>query len=176
MIKEYKQRTKNDYVFVVIDLLTMVKEFSKANGNMAQSIEVAMNQLHAIAKAEKVHILGVVQFGRNADNTKIHSIEELDNLRPSLNDIKNANAIAERSRVVLGLFHPKNYVDKYLVPINAPGSEDFEDTIEVQILKNSQGSVGKVFKYMAISEQFKLIPIEEEDIMKKLESSIDNFI
>lgn len=176
MIKEYKQRTKNDYVFVVIDLLTMVKEFSKANGNMAQSIEVAMNQLHAIAKAEKVHILGVVQFGRNADNTKIHSIEELDNLRPSLNDIKNANAIAERSRVVLGLFHPKNYVDKYLVTINAPGSDDFEDTIEVQILKNSQGSVGKVFKYMAIPEQFKLIPIEEEDIMKKLESSIDNFI
>lgn len=175
MIKEYKQRTKNDYALIVVDLLTMIRDFSRANGNMAQTIEVAMNNLSAIAKAESVHILGVVQFGRNADNTKIHSIEELDELRPSLNDIKNANAIAERSRVVLGLFHPKNYVDKYLVPINAPGSEDFEDTIEVQILKNSQGSVGKVFKYMAIPEQFKLIPIENEDPLDKLAQSVEDF-
>ena len=166
IIREFKQRTKNDYAFVAIDLLTMMREFSTTTGSTAQSIEVAMNKLSTIAKTENVHIFGVVQFGRNADSNKIHSIEELGNLRPSLNDIKNSNAIAERSRVVLGLFHPKQYVDKYLVPLNAPGCENFEDTLELQILKNSHGGVGKIFKYMLISEQFKILPIEDENEAK----------
>lgn len=173
IIREFKHRTKQDYAFIVIDLLTMMREFkATANSNMANSIEIAMNELSALAKTENVHIFGVVQFGRQADNIKIHSIEELNELRPNLNAIKNANAIAERSRVVLGLFHPKLYVDKYLVPINAPGCDNFEDTIEVQILKNSNGSAGKIFKYMLIPENFKLIPIED-DIEKKMNDLSD---
>ena len=173
IIREFKHRTKQDYAFIVIDLLTMMREFkATANSNMANSIEIAMNELSALAKTENVHIFGVVQFGRQADNIKIHSIEELNELRPNLNAIKNANAIAERSRVVLGLFHPKLYVDKYLVPLNAPGCENFEDTIEVQILKNSNGSAGKIFKYMLIPEQFKLMPIEDE-VEKRMDELSD---
>ena len=150
-----------------------MREFkATANSNMANSIEIAMNELSALAKTENVHIFGVVQFGRQADNIKIHSIEELNELRPNLNAIKNANAIAERSRVVLGLFHPKLYVDKYLVPLNAPGCDNFEDTIEVQILKNSNGSAGKIFKYMLIPEQFKLMPIEDE-VEKRMDELSD---
>ena len=173
IIREFKHRTKQDYAFIVIDLLTMMREFkATANSNMANSIEIAMNELSALAKTENVHIFGVVQFGRQADNIKIHSIEELNELRPNLNAIKNANAIAERSRVVLGLFHPKLYVDKYLVPLNAPGCDNFEDTIEVQILKNSNGSAGKIFKYMLIPEQFKLMPIEDE-VEKRMDELSD---
>lgn len=173
IIREFKHRTKQDYAFIVIDLLTMMREFkATANSNMANSIEIAMNELSALAKTENVHIFGVVQFGRQADNIKIHSIEELNELRPNLNAIKNANAIAERSRVVLGLFHPKLYVDKYLVPLNAPGCENFEDTIEVQILKNSNGSAGKIFKYMLIPEQFKLMPLEDE-VEKRMDELSD---
>lgn len=173
IIREFKHRTKQDYAFIVIDLLTMMREFkATTNSNMANSIEIAMNELSALAKTENVHIFGVVQFGRQADNIKIHSIEELNELRPNLNAIKNANAIAERSRVVLGLFHPKLYVDKYLVPLNAPGCENFEDTIEVQILKNSNGSAGKIFKYMLIPEQFKLMPIEDE-VEKRMDELSD---
>ena len=173
IIREFKHRTKQDYAFIVIDLLTMMREFkATANSNMANSIEIAMNELSALAKTENVHIFGIVQFGRQADNIKIHSIEELNELRPNLNAIKNANAIAERSRVVLGLFHPKLYVDKYLVPLNAPGCENFEDTIEVQILKNSNGSAGKIFKYMLIPEQFKLMPIEDE-VEKRMDELSD---
>ena len=163
IIREFKHRTRQDYAFIVIDLLTMMREFKASNNsNLANSSEIAMNELSALAKTENVHIFGVVQFGRQADNIKIHSIEELNELRPNLNAIKNANAIAERSRVVLGLFHPKLYVDKYLVPLNVPGADTFEDTIEVQILKNSNGSAGKIFKYMLLPEQFKLLPLEDE--------------
>lgn len=166
IIREYKHKTKNDYVFVAIDLLTMMKEFSNSKGNTAQSIEVAMNELSSLAKTENVHIFGVVQFNRQTDNIKIHTIEEINELRPALNNIKNSGAIAERSRVVLGLFNPKQYVDKYLVPINAPGCDDVENTLELQILKNSHGGVGKVFRYMLIPEQFKAIPIEDEEEAK----------
>lgn len=166
IVRDYKHRTKNDYCLVFIDLLTMMKEFSNMKGNTAQSIEVAMNELSSLAKTENVHIFGVVQFNRQTDNIKIHSIEEVSELRPSLNNIKNSGAIAERSRVVLGLFNPRQYVDKYLVPINAPGCDSVENTLELQILKNSHGGTGKIFKYMLVPELFKAIPIEDENEAK----------
>lgn len=169
MIREFKQRTKQDYAFVAIDLLTMIREFASVKGNMAQSIEVAMNELSVIAKAENVHIWAVVQLNRESDNVKIHTVEGLDELRPSLGGVKNSNAINERSRIVLALFHPKSYSDKYLVPIGAPGAEDIEDYIEVQVLKNSNGMSGAIMKYNLIPEQFKMLPVMEEDKDEEIE-------
>lgn len=169
-IREFKQQTKSEYALVAIDLLTQMKNFmSSSNGSStATSMEIAMNSLNALAKEENVHIIGVVQFKRDSDSIKIHSVEEIDLLRPTLTDIKNSGAIAERARVVLSVFRKKYYSDRYLLPFNVPGSEDIEDIMEIQVLKNSEGKgAGKIFKYMFDTQYFKLLPITSEDDKKK---------
>jgi len=161
LIKEHKQRTKSDYLVVAIDLLTQVREFmtSSQGLNLAQSMERAMNKLNIIAKQENVHILGVVQFNRDADNLKIHEHDDLKLLRPTLNHIKNAHAIAERARGVLGIFRPKYYADRYLADLEE--TQYMDDTMEVQVLKQSSGATPRIM-YEFDGEVFRVTPYVEE--------------
>lgn len=175
MIKEFKQRTGQDYAVIAIDLVTQLTDFMGASNKMsvASSMEFAMNELNALAKEMNVHFIVVVQFNRDADNYKIMSMEDLDMLRPSLNNIKNSAAIAERSRVVLGLFRKKFYADRYLQDI--PEAELMEDILEVNILKNSSGPVGNRINYLFDGEFFKISPYIQSDIDKKLEEQRIDF-
>ncbi len=175
MIKEFKQRTGQDYAIVAIDLVTQLTDFVSSTNKMsvANAIEHAMNELNALAKEMNVHIIAVAQFNRDADNYKVSSIEDLDILRPSLNNIKNSAAIAERSRVVLGLFRKKFYADRYLQDI--PEAEIMEDILEVNILKNSSGPVGHRLNYLFDGTFFKITPYVQSDIDKKLEEQKLNF-
>ena len=154
LIKEAKRRTKSDYLVVTIDLLTMLEEFS---GEDAKGYEDAMNQLHRIAKRQRVHIVNVVQANRSTDNVKIYQARDVNRLRPTINTIKNSHAIAERSRIVLSVFRPKYYISR-LLPED-PELEVMEDTMEVATLKQSQGQVGNIAHYLFDSETFLCIPI-----------------
>lgn len=160
LIKEHKQRTRSDYLIVAIDLLTQVREFMASGPglNLAQSMERAMNKLNIIAKKEGVHILGVVQFNRDADNIKVHNHEDLPLLRPQLNNIKNAQAIAERARAVLGVFRPKYYADRYLA--DEEETQYMDDIMEVQVLKQSNGATPKIL-YTFDGEVFRVTPFIE---------------
>ena len=174
LIKEFKQRTHSDYVLVAIDLVTQLQDFTKiASGmNLANSYEMAMNKQNIIAKAQACHFINVVQFNREADNIKITAFEDLSNpaLRPMLNNIKNAQAIAERSRAVLGLFRPKYYADRYL-----SDSEEvayMKDIMEVQVLKQSNGVTPKL-KYLYEGEVFRISPFIEEEKTTERQSAED---
>lgn len=180
LIKEFKQRTHRDYLIVAIDLVTQLKEFTKTSAgmNLASAIEMAMNQLNAIAKSENVHFILVSQFGRDADKIKVTEMSDLDLLRPSLNDIKNSNAIAERARVVLGIFRAKYYADRYLQ--DDEQAAYLEDIMEVNILKQSNGPVGRI-KYLYEGDIFNVVPIltdgsdEKSEEIKQAESKIGSF-
>ena len=169
LIREFKQKTHADYCFVAIDLLTQMKNFmSASNGSStATAMEIGMNQLNALAKEENVHILGVVQFKRDSDSVKIHDIDQIEVLRPTLTDIKNSGAIAERSRVVLSVFRKKYYAERYLQ--NDPDAANLPDIMEVQVLKNSSGASGHIFKYIFDTKHFKLEPLLDEDSIENQE-------
>lgn len=183
MIREFKQRTKKDYCLVVIDLLTQMKGFL-ANSSMRgagtpQTIENSMNDLNALAKSENVHIIGVAQFNRGTDTGKVVSIESIQSFRPTANDIKNSSALLERARLVLSVFRAKPYAVKYLVDPNGnpfPEVNDMEDYLELQVLKNSSGEVGKIYKYFYDGPHFRLLPLpdEEEEKMNRLAED-DNY-
>lgn len=154
-IKDAKRRMKVDYLIVTIDLLTMMEEFS---GGSPSEYEDAMNKLHAIAKRQNVHFIVVVQANRETDGANIRSIEHLDRLRPkSKKDVKNSGAMWERSRLVLSLFRPKHYAE-LLFP-----EEDetvvMDDELHVTILKQSQGRVGDILKYLFNGDTFSCYPI-----------------
>lgn len=168
MIREFKQRTHEDYCLVAIDLLTQLKGFNvsanKGTSN-AMSIELAMNDLNALAKEENVHIIGVVQFRRDSDSIKISSLDDLERARPTLGEIKNSGAISERSRVVLGIFRPKMVAERFrqaLTEQEQAALDNMTDIMEVQVLKNSAGNVGKIFKYMFDNQCFRLLPLVDE--------------
>lgn len=168
IIREFKQRTHEDYCLVAIDLLTQLKGFNvstnKGTSN-AMSIELAMNDLNALAKEENVHIIGVVQFRRDSDSIKISSLDDLERARPTLGEIKNSGAISERSRVVLGIFRPKMVAERFRQALTEPEQtalDNMSDIMEVQVLKNSAGNVGRIFKYMFDNQCFRLLPLVDE--------------
>ena len=168
MIREFKQRTHEDYCLVAIDLLTQLKGFNVSSNkgtSNAMSIELAMNDLNALAKEENVHIIGVVQFRRDSDSIKISSLDDLERARPTLGEIKNSGAISERSRVVLGIFRPKMVAERFrqaLTEQEQAALDNMNDVMEVQVLKNSAGNVGKIFKYMFDNQCFRLLPLVDE--------------
>jgi replicative DNA helicase len=161
----FQQKIGQKYFVLFVDLLSMLKEFteSKAGLNFAQSIEIAMNKLNALAKELGIHIIGTVQFGRKADSVKIMDFDDIEYCKPTLNDLKNANAIAERARYVIGLFRRKAYAEKYLP--DREETKKLEDIIDLMILKQNQGPTG-ILHYLFNSEFFTLTPVLTEDTEK----------
>lgn len=168
LIREFKQRTHQDYCLVAIDLLSGMKGFmaGPSGASTASSIEQNMNRLEEIAKEENVHVIGVVQLNRQSDKIKISHVEEIDGLRPSLGDVKNSGAYAEKATTLLTLFRKKFYADRYCK--NDPATANMNDILEVQVLKDRNNQAGEIFQYMFDGRFFKLFPLMEED-SKKLE-------
>lgn len=161
LIHEFKLIHRVNYVFVVIDLVTMVKEFSMLSGqkSLANAIEFSVNRLNAMAKTENVCFFCVAQMNRQADSEKISDLDDIDSLRPTLNHIKNSNALGERARTVLSIFRGKYYAERYLPDEEAVAFMD--DVAEVAVLKQSQGRVGAVGKYLFTGENFQMTPYIE---------------
>ncbi len=157
VIIEAKKQMKTDYLIVTIDLLTMIKGF----GEKAIEMERSMDYLLELAKELNVHIVGVVQANRDADSASVSSIEQLTKLRPDVNNIKNTAAIAERSRVVLGLFRAKLYATRLF-----PDDEELEmmdDIMEVNVLKQNSGQLGMI-KYLFAPEKYSFYKYFEEEV------------
>lgn len=163
-IRDFKAIHKVDYAVVYIDLVTMVSDFMnlKNGGTLANAIENSINRLNAIAKKENVCIIAVVQFNRTAELTRVDSIEDINSLRPTLAQIKNSGAIGERSRVVLSVFRPKYYAVR-LLP-DDPNSELMTDELQIQVLKQSQGRVGQIGRYLFEGETMGIVPRSPEDL------------
>lgn len=163
-IKKFQKETGIKYWVIVIDLLSMISDFTKFvyGANFAQGIEVAINKLSALAKKLGVHIIGVLQLNRSAEaQSGINSIDDLDKLRPNRAQIKNANAFLERSRYVITTFRKLPYAQLYLKEEEYEGQLD--DIIEVSIVKLNNGEIGNSMYGIFDAEYFDIIPIEKEE-------------
>lgn len=175
LIRTFKMSHRCDYVIVFIDLITQVSDFTnlKVGGTLANTIEIGINKESALAKTENCCLVNIVQLNRETDSAKISSVEEIESYRPSLTQIKNSNAIGERSRTVLSVFRPKSYAEK-LFP-NDEAVDYMEDIMEVQVIKQNQGSVGRIGKYLFEGETVSMKPYveTEESIAQSVDRSKD---
>jgi len=107
-IRKFQEKIKQKYCVVIIDLLSMVKEFKAAKGGMnyADSVTVAMDDLNAMVKRLGVHVLGIVQLNRSNETEKASTWEELKKFEPHRAQIKSASAYVERARYVIGAYRP----------------------------------------------------------------------
>lgn len=168
MIREFKMTYKTSYACIYIDLITQVRDFTnlKGAGTLANTIEFAVNRLNALAKSENVCFVCVAQLNRETDSQKVSCIEDIETYRPTLNQIKNSNALGERSRVVLSVFRPKYYAERLF-----PDNEEVDlmnDVLEVQVMKQNQGGVGSISKYMFDGPCFQIKPFIESEESSEL--------
>ncbi len=142
LIVAVKKEMNVAHLNVFVDLTTMLQEFTNAVGSRADNIEIGVNQLNAIAKKHKCHIINIVQSNRQQDSMRLTKLDDIDKLRPTLNHIKSSNALAERARLVLGVFRKKYYAERYFP--NEVETETMDDVMQVSILKQSQGALGEL--------------------------------
>jgi|LSPY01.1.fsa_nt_gi replicative DNA helicase len=171
-IQEFQRKNQLEYCVVLIDLLSMVHEFYEAQrgANLAQTVEIAMNKLSAIAKLTNTHIIGTVQFNRKTDDVKIEDPTDIEKTKPMLGNIKNSQGYSERARYVLGLHRPKYYIDKYL--FEDEKAKQVEDICNIYVLKQNNGKTGKV-EYKFDVETFTMTPIMREKFVKKEEKGLE---
>lgn len=169
---QFKKEADVEYCIVVIDLLSMVKDFIKffSGMNMAQGIEAAINVLSNIAKELHIHVIGILQLNRSSEaDSSVHSIDDLEKLRPNRAQIKNANAFLERARYVVTTFRKKMYAELLL---QEEEYDDMEDLIELSVVKMNNGEIGKIVKGFFDGEHFDIMPIEyEENEMEEMDGN-----
>jgi replicative DNA helicase len=167
LVEQVRKRLHSDYLVIFIDLATMMKEFS---GEDPRGYERGMDRLNRMAKSLRVHFVLLVQA--NQKSLEAHRPATLNGLgifRPSLANIKNSGGIAERSRTVLSVFREKYYATRFF-----PDDEEVEnldDVVEVQVLKQSNGAVGRKLNYLHTEGQFLLLPIEDSFELRTVSKS-----
>ncbi len=152
---------KDDLLFCFIDLMTMVTEFAKeSKGTRADTITQAVNKLNEIALTNNILFFCTVQLRRPQSKIAIEHIDDLNKLRPSINEIKESSSIEERARYVFSIFNPYSVVRK-TSQCSEVIKELVEPIIEVQSLKNSYGETGRIIKYYFNAEMKTMTPYFE---------------
>jgi replicative DNA helicase len=157
MINQVKMKMQTDYMAVFVDLATMMEDFGEGT---PIAYEQAMNNLHQMTKRTGVHLVLVVQATQKSlENKRPTTIEGLKVFRPTLADIKNSGAVAERSRQVLAVYREHYYAAKFFPDDPLVSEED--DLMEVSLLKCSNSEVGRRLLYLHDSGLFRLYPVPE---------------
>lgn len=109
---------------VFIDLFGKVEDVDTGEGNMAAKIQKECKRMRVLGKTLDIHFVLIVQIGRSGfGKQKNNQIK-----RPTLIDIKNANAYAEEANNVFLLHRNKYYL---------PDLQD--DILEFDIAKQRDG-------------------------------------
>lgn len=138
-IIKFQQKIGQRYCIIVIDLITMVKDFCEArNGlSLAATMEVAINKMNALSKELGFHYIGTAQLNRSGESSIVRDVEDIERFRPMRSQIKNSNALLERTRATVSLFRRKYFADMYLP--EDPETLVMQDEVELQLLKQNNG-------------------------------------
>lgn len=172
-IKKFQNEIGQQYCVIIIDLITMVKDFcvgGASGASLATTIEMAINKMNALSKELKIHYIGTAQLNRTGESATVTDPEDVDKLRPSRHQIKNSGALLERCRYAVSLFRRKFYLDQNFPDDPIIQAED--DTVEVQLLKQSNGEC-KRYLELFNGECFTVTPMMEED--DELSDSTDDY-
>ena len=162
-IKKFQNEIGQQYCIIILDLITMVKDFcigGNSGASLATTIEMAVNKMNALSKELKIHYIGTAQLNRTGESATITDIEDIAKLRPSRHQIKNSGALLERCRYAISLFRPKFYIDQNFPDDPVAQAED--DTIEVQLLKQSNGECKRYYELFN-GQCFTVTPLNIEE-------------
>jgi replicative DNA helicase len=131
------RRLKNEggLALVVVDYLQLMRS-SKRTENRVQEISEIARSLKALAKELNVPVLALSQLNR--------SVENRDDKRPQLSDIRESGSIEAEADLVMMIYRDAYYKSKEEGAERTP--QDWERTEEAEIIiaKHRNGPTGKV--------------------------------
>ena len=136
-----KLKMEKNIGLVVIDYLQLISGSNKRNGSREQEISEISRSLKVLAKELNVPVIALSQLSR--------AVEQRDDHRPMLSDLRESGAIEQDADIVMFLYRDDYY--------NKESAE--KDIAEVIIAKQRGGSTGTVKLYW-IGNYTKFVNIE----------------
>jgi replicative DNA helicase len=162
MINKVQRLLGVEYLVTFFDLTTMIQEYSNAKN--AKEIERCCNIENEILKRTGTHAVNIVQENENRfRGNKINKVKSLKYFKPKITDIKEAAAIAERSRVVVYVWN-EELMKKSFFPEEEDDTGEDDDKpnfLEVKVVKQNMGRVGGTARYVFDAPCFRLTPYNE---------------
>ena len=124
-----KLKMEKNIGLVVIDYLQLISGSNKRNGSREQEISEISRSLKVLAKELNVPVIALSQLSR--------AVEQRDDHRPMLSDLRESGAIEQDADIVMFLYRDDYY--------NKESAE--KDIAEVIIAKQRGGSTGTVKLY-----------------------------
>ena len=124
-----KLKMEKNIGLVVIDYLQLISGINKRNGSREQEISEISRSLKVLAKELNVPVIALSQLSR--------AVEQRDDHRPMLSDLRESGAIEQDADIVMFLYRDDYY--------NKESAE--KDIAEVIIAKQRGGSTGTVKLY-----------------------------
>lgn len=147
-----RHKRKHGLDLVVIDYLGFVQASGEARryGNKVQEVSEITRALKGMAKALDVSVLLLSQLSRQVENR--------DDKRPQLSDLRESGSIEQDADVVLFLYREEYYLDKAEPKLGVKGEAEYQDrravwhsrmeeskgVCEIIVAKNRQGPCGTV--------------------------------
>ena len=136
-----KLKMEKNIGLVVIDYLQLISGSNKRNGSREQEISEISRSLKVLAKELNVPVIALSQLSR--------AVEQRDDHRPMLSDLRESGAIEQDADIVMFLYRDDYY--------NKESAE--KDIAEVIIAKQRGGSTGTV-KLYCMGNYTKFVNIE----------------
>lgn len=119
---------KNKIDLIIVDYLQLI-EFSKGGGTTNDKVGHISKQIKALAKKLKCPVMALSQLSRDVEKRSGYK-------RPVMSDLRDSGNIEQDADVIMMLYRPEYYFDE------SAFEEDIKDLIEVNVLKNRNGSLG----------------------------------
>ncbi len=136
-----KHRRANDTRVVIVDYIQLVK--STGNGSRHEHLTDVITLLADAAKADGLAYVIMSQLNR--------SVESRTDKRPMLSDLRESGSLEERAKCVVGIYRGHYYSPNrpvkgidYQENEPPPDVHEFARQVQLIVLKNSNGRVGKV--------------------------------
>lgn len=119
---------------VMIDYIQLITGSGKGGeGNRQQEVSDISRSLKALARELEVPVLALSQLSR--------TVEQRENKRPMLSDLRESGAIEQDADVVMMLYRESYYDENAKAEANKTGSEK----LEINIAKHRNGATRKVY-------------------------------
>jgi replicative DNA helicase len=119
---------------IMIDYLQLIEGSGKRNSDSRQQeISEISRSLKGLAREMEVPVIALSQLSR--------SVEQRENKRPILSDLRESGSIEQDADIVMMLYRESYYDDKLKEAVKESGTE----RLEINIAKQRNGAIGRIY-------------------------------
>lgn len=134
-----RRRKENETKVVIVDYVQLVRKPSRTSTH--EALTEIVTALADAAKQDNIAYVVMSQLNRE--------LEKRDDKRPTMSDLRESGSLEERAKCIVAVYRgstygkPKKGVD-YMPDQKCPSDDEFERTVQLLVLKNSNGRTGHI--------------------------------